>query len=252
MSEVRTHELIHCIGDSHVSLFSGVDYLQNPLPHPSVDKLPQFRVHRIGPGLAYNLCKEGTTTRSRERMIEILEGLTKGSRVMLSFGEVDCRAHLIQQAEKSGQDWNSITQSCAHRYIEGAEIVKEMGFQLIIYNVIPSSRHTKPGKAYPTSGSCLERNEITILFNQAVAQICHDKGTPFIQTFFKLVNDSKLTRSIYYFDKIHLSQRALPLTVSALAQTLPNFRFAPPPHYKLHILRSWFHSIFCEKKRFPF
>lgn len=249
MRQVNERELIHCIGDSHVGLFSGFDYLQRSLPHPSKDRLPQFRVHRVGPGLAYNLPKENTTTRSRERMIEVLHTLPRASKVMLCFGEVDCRSHLIKHAQTSGKSWEDVAKNCAERYLDGAEIVQKMGFELWIFNAIPSSRYTKPGNEYPTLGNCKERNQITAIFNKAVEEGCKKRRLIFIHNFPKLVTSSLLTKSIYYFDKVHLSQRALPLTLRSIKEAVSEFSFIEPKNYKWSLFKSWLRLVFVEKKR---
>lgn len=45
-------EIIHCIGDSHVSFFGGLDRIQPVWPQRSDDRLPWFRTYHIGPALA--------------------------------------------------------------------------------------------------------------------------------------------------------------------------------------------------------
>ena len=62
-------EVIYCIGDSHVSFFSGKDAIVPCWPFPSEDMIPFFRTFRLGPVLAYNLVKVGTKTRGREALV---------------------------------------------------------------------------------------------------------------------------------------------------------------------------------------
>ena len=47
--------MIHCIGDSHSSVFSGEEKMQDVWPERSNDTIDFFRSYRIGPATAYNL-----------------------------------------------------------------------------------------------------------------------------------------------------------------------------------------------------
>lgn len=240
---------IYCIGDSHVNIFSGYDHLQRKWPHPSRDSLPQFKVYRVGAGLAYNLKEFGTTIGTRERLLEVIETISPNSHILLCFGEIDCRFHLIRHAEKTSKSWTNVAEECADRYFDGLQVLIDKGFKVSVYNVIPSARLTKPDNKFPTTGTCLERNKMTQLFNAALREKCKQKDLAFVESFASLINQKGVTKSVYYLDKVHLAQRALPHTIRAIENALPNFNFEKPKCYFLRILWSWLHLIFKERKR---
>jgi hypothetical protein len=75
--------MIHCIGDSHVMVFTGVDEIKE-----NNDSLPFFRTHWIGPRTAFNIIDK-TDTISRI----IKSNVKEGDDILFCFGEIDCRAH---------------------------------------------------------------------------------------------------------------------------------------------------------------
>ncbi len=68
--------IIHCIGDSHSSIFSGMDRIQPSWPASSSDQLPWFKTHHIGPALAYNLTKSGTTSQGWYSLWDVIASQT--------------------------------------------------------------------------------------------------------------------------------------------------------------------------------
>jgi len=109
---------IYCIGDSHASFFSGYDRIQLGWPNKTFNKKYFFlKSYRLGPVLAYNLCKFKTRSRGREKLLYILTHLIPlGSKVLFCFGEIDCRAHLLRQSEIQKRDIYDIVRECVDRY----------------------------------------------------------------------------------------------------------------------------------------
>ncbi|HEY8965771.1 MAG TPA: hypothetical protein VIM58_04970, partial [Candidatus Methylacidiphilales bacterium] len=114
-------EAIHCIGDSHASFFTGTDRLAPVWPERPGDRLPFFRSYRVGPALAWSLGRSGTTARGREQVEAILrEAVPPGAPVLFLFGEIDCRCHLLPQAEKQGKPAATVATACAEAYFAAA------------------------------------------------------------------------------------------------------------------------------------
>jgi len=238
--------MIFCFGDSHVSFFSGRDAIQPVVPEASNDLLPYFRTFHVGPALAYNLVQTETQTRGREKILETLEQqVPPGSRVLICFGEIDCRSHLLRHAWKQNGDAAGVAGKCAERYVRFACELRDRGHVPTVYNAIPS-RHSNTRRdkwdqaAYPAIGTHRERNEITIHFNQAVAALCRNEGLGFLHNFPELVDASGKTREEFYMDRIHLSQRAMPLTLELFKKLYPDMDFSLPPTWKAPALRRRF------------
>jgi lysophospholipase L1-like esterase len=219
---------IYCIGDSHVSFFSGIDWIQPLWPEKSDDVYPFFKSIRLGAVLAYNLCKTGTRWRGRERLFEFLKIKNPADgKIMLSFGEIDCRAHLVKQATLQHRSIDSVVRECVERYFSVVREVKDKGYDVLIWNAIPSTRHDKiPDIEAPVYGTCLERNYATRVFNEYVQELCSVAGIRFLSVFDELVNEEGLTRTEYYLDAVHLSQKAMSIALEKIKELVPEINFA--------------------------
>jgi lysophospholipase L1-like esterase len=217
---------IYCIGDSHVCLFSGQDAIQPGWPARSYDLLPFFITHHLGGVLAYNLPRCGTKSLGRENLFASLQkDVPAGSRVLLSFGEIDCRAHLIKQATNRNLPIETVVAECLDNYFQVVREVQALGYSVIIYNAVPSAiwrtRRTRREDDYIAVGNWQVRNAAIHAFNAGAKRHCASYEAKFLDTAPAFVNPAGKAVSWYYFDAIHLSQRALPLTLRALAKLFP-------------------------------
>ncbi|GHB90012.1 SGNH/GDSL hydrolase family protein [Cerasicoccus arenae] len=227
--------VIHCIGDSHAGFFTGRDSIfpDNSEARP----LPFFKVYHLGPVLAYNLPETNTTTGGREKLFELLaEEIPTGAWVMTIFGEIDCRAHLLRQAEKQQRPINEIAAKCAERYFGVVREIRARGFQVIVYNAIPSLPEKSSwadGKEdeFPAYGTQAERNAAIRAYNDALRKLCNVESVPFLENFDLLVDESGKPQKAFYMDKIHLAQTAMPLTLERLQALFPDCDFRPPERY---------------------
>ena len=245
--------MIYCLGDSHVSFFSGVDKIQPVWPACSEDVLPWLRTFHLGPVLAYNLIREESTTRGREKAWDVLHNsVPSGSRVMLCFGEIDCRAHMLLQLERQKKTLAEIVAVCIERYAQFAKEVSDAGFEVMLYNAIPSKRG-RPDKRrhrdeYVTIGSCRLRNQATQLFNLYLQRACRENGWLFLDNFDCFVFKNGLTDSWYFMDKIHLAQRAMPATLNRLGKLIPALEI--PPQIMPSLPSSWQRwKCYCKGRR---
>lgn len=211
-SDMRFKETIFAIGDSHVSLFTGRNAIQPIWPKPGFEVLPDFRCFNIGPGLAFNLPKRGTTTLTRERFWAALSYVPMEALTLVSFGEIDCRAHLLRQPGRIEAN----VERCVENYFESLLEVVAAHFRILVYNAPPSNSIETPDPAYPSVGSCAERNGVTGLFNDTLRKRCQEVRIPFISTTPQFINRMGVTEMKWMMDSVHLSQEALPLTVQAI------------------------------------
>ena len=226
---------IYCIGDSHANFFSGSDEMQPEWPGEGIKHFhPFFRAFRIGPVLAYNLCRNNSSTRGREKLMELLSLFPSKSKVMFCFGEIDCRAHIILQAERQKRPVEGVVRTVAERYFSVIKEVRGMGFTPLIWNVIPSaptdinSKINVPAK-YLFHGTREERNDVTRRFNADLKILAIDHDVFFLDFFDKLMNrDGSVKLEYYCQDDIHLAQKAMPIVLEALKKS-PEFdkEFAP-------------------------
>lgn len=230
-----TAPTIHCIGDSHTCFFSGVDALQPLWPEPAPDLLPWFKTHHIGPALAYNLSRTGTRSGGRERLFEVLDHtVPAGAPVLLSFGEIDCRAHLPKQAALRGTTLASVVDDCLDAYFTVVAEVAARGHPVIVYNAVPSrarnrTKRRSEGDDYAAFGSARQRREAIHRFNAGAKSRCNGNTVRFLETHPRLCDRRGRGLAWYFLDSIHLSQHAMPATLHALADLFPEWRIDAPP-----------------------
>jgi len=214
-------DVLHCIGDSHASFFSGQEERQPAWPKKANDIIPSFRTYKVGPSLAYSLCESKTKTRGREKLFKILKQIPDQSNVMLCFGEIDCRAHVMKRVEQTKKSPASVVQTIVKRYFSVVmEIVKINKFRVFVWNVIPSSYLNKLRQnRWPVYGTVQERNKITKIFNDLLKERCDTNDIPFIDVFDHFV-DGLMTKKEFYHDDVHFSQRTMPIVLEELKKYL--------------------------------
>ncbi len=215
--------VIHCIGDSHCSFFSGCNKIQPKWPQESEQKIQFFKVYRLGAVLAYNLCKLGTRMKGRENLLSILNNvIPPKSKVLLCFGEIDCRAHILVQASLQRKSYKEVTDICVDRYFSVIKEVQEKGFEVIVWNVIPSAPvNTIGNREYPVYGTCYERNMVTKYFNECLERKLDKEDIHFINIFDHLVSEDGITKQHCLYDTVHLAQNAMPFVFDELAKKFP-------------------------------
>ena len=192
----RPTEKIYCIGDSHVSFFSGTNQIQPLWPKSGGDVISIFKTFRLGAVLAYNLCEYGTSWKGRELLSILLDRriaeeeriIPAESQILLCFGEIDCRAHLLRQQQSQNRPISTVVEECVDRYLSVIKESKELGYRVIIWNVIPSTRSEKiANKEFPVFGTCAERNQVTRAFNKSLQEKCEAESIAFISIFDALI-----------------------------------------------------------------
>ena len=223
-------KLIYCIGDSHASFFSGLDEMQLEWPKPVENSLPFFRVMRLGPVLAYSLYRYGTKTRGRENLFKAIRKIPPKSKVLLCFGEIDCRNHILKQAALQKRALEEVVAECVDRYTSVAGELKDMGHEIILWGVSASSlNNNPPNSEFPTYGTCIERNRATAIFNRFLADWCVANKTKFVSIFDELIDSQYRTKTEFYADQIHLSQKVMPLTIAKMQKIIPDVNFNSMP-----------------------
>lgn len=230
-------KIIHCIGDSHSCFFYGQDKIAPPL-EKNDSLIPCFKVYSIGACLAYNLCTSGTTTGGREKVLDLLENkIPLGSRILLCFGEIDCRFHILKQAEKQKKDVKAVVEDCVKRYFDFIQEIKIKGYQVLVWGVIPTASDSmQMDHDYPRLGTCAERNSLTRYFNEKLRILLNEESIKFISYFEQLLDGNNITKEQYFMDQIHLSQRIMPAVIEEIRKVFDDIPVMKIPDLtKLHI-----------------
>ena len=187
--------LIHVIGDSHVKTFT---------------KHKPFVAHHIGAATAHNLKKKDSSTKSNEKLFDLIDRIRKNDIVILLFGEIDCRIHAYYQFMKNNerQTIGEILDMTISNYGEVIEQIRERGVKPCVCSVPPA---TAVGNEYnfPFYATPEMRSEITRMFNERLEGLCRKNGYTYIDVYSKVSSADGLMLQEYAADKIHLNSKAL-------------------------------------------
>lgn len=201
--------MIHCIGDSHCCIFSGKACYPAWDAPDKEDILPYFNTYRLGPCTAFQLHK-------KLDLIRFIIGkfVKPGDTVLMCFGEVDCRAHLIKQSQVQKRQLGYIVRQCAYMYMQTIRLLKQDRIPVAVWGPIASMAPDTNYEGGIWQGTCEERNQVTAQFNQVLKEQCKALHIPFGTIFDKMIDENNITNKKYLTDAIHLSLEGLPLIMS--------------------------------------
>lgn len=182
--------IIISIGDSHSRLFSNLDGV---------------KVCHIGPVTAFNLVKENSSTKGREKLLGILNVHSESDvAILLSFGEIDIRAHVIKAAIK---DRISVRESAIRTASKYSTVISEIvsrGFSTLVLGV-HASGSTYNNQSFPAVGRVEDRNYAVKQFNQYLRNFCISQSIPYASLDSLVIDGSLKTKNEYMCDGCHLN-----------------------------------------------
>jgi hypothetical protein len=182
-------------------------------PERSIDALPDFRTFRIGPVTAYQAVKHLDTVLM---IMKEMDFNKEEDAILFVFGEVDIRAHIVEQSKKQLVPTDIITRDVVNRYYQAIQEVRYMGFKIAVFGCIAGFKLVEGGQEppWPYSGTCKERNEITKIFNDMLESKCKSLRVPFISVFEEMLEPNGETK-VEYLDVngagCHVTTSMLPL-----------------------------------------
>ncbi len=221
--EFRKFAPVICVGDSHAAFFSGVHTFQYNWPEPSPQWLPHVSGHYVASALAYSLNRENTSVRGIEKLQTFLRSkeLVRGSTLMLSFGEIDLRNHVIGQSLAQSRPVAEIVDNCVTAYRHAVELVLSAGFRVMIWGPPPSRiENGAYPQMFPTTGTEVERNAATRLFIEGMRAAMAPLGVPVVSIFDEMISSDLRTDGRYFMDSCHLNMAATPLAIAAMRRAL--------------------------------
>lgn len=178
------------IGDSHSRLFSNLDGV---------------KVCHIGPVTAFNLVKENSSTKGREKLFNILDDHSSSEvAILLSFGEIDIRAHVIKAAIK---DRISVRESAIRTASKYSTVISEIlsrGFSVLVQGV-HASGSTYDNQSFPAVGRVEDRNYAVKQFNEYIRNFCISSSIPYASLDPLVVDGNLKTKNEYMCDGCHLN-----------------------------------------------
>jgi hypothetical protein len=206
---------LHVIGDSHASLFSGIDGLQPVWPEVSNDALPGVRTVRLGSRLAHSLTRPGHELRAL--MGRVIGKVPRDASVLLALGEIDCRCHVVPQAEKTGRRIESVAKALARGYVRAACAIAK-GRRLGFLAAPPPSSLPVIDPCFPTRGTFEERRAATQSFNSTLGEEARKNGCAWVCMDSALIDERGERREAMFQDLIHCRVTAVPAACEALVR----------------------------------
>lgn len=225
---------LHCIGDSHCCFFLGENRISKEYPVEERGIFSNIYCYRLGSPLAFNLSKNKSSIQSREKIFEIVSKLNpREDYLLLSFGEVDCRAHLLKQQQKTGESDNEVVSKCIDNYLLFVKELLDLGFTVFLWGAVYSASYDDSYDfEYPYFGDSARRNNITKIFNSKL-KANQNLGYYFLDvTSFLLETGTLTTNNVFYFDEIHLNNKLFLRSLSIIKKIRPEITF------KLRLIKS--------------
>ena len=223
---------VYVVGDSHTLFFSGEDGMHQ-VKHRRVglwrpryitrglDLLPCFRTRHLGPATAWRAFDHGSSTRGREKIDALLRyELKPEDRVLLSFGEIDCRCH-IPKLVMTGTSVPDAVRPTIDRLLKLATHLQSRGLQVAFWGpaVITARSQTKNGHPLPVVGTFELRSQIARAFGAALHESCLEQNIPGVCLAGMYHDWNKPAAPEFFSDGFHLSQRLMPQALKALLDT---------------------------------
>lgn len=220
---------LHCIGDSNVMFFAGAErlkfirYLRQGILrgrwiNRGLDLLPVFRVYHVGPATAWKAGDHGSSTRSREKIELLLRREIKPpARVLLSFGEIDCRIHM-SRAVLDGKPLAEAVERTAEKYVRLPLWLKQQGYRPVVWGppqIIPKDENLS-SPTFPFIGPLDHRREVTFAYIGRLKDHCARHDIPCVCLAGLYHPPAQRTPLEFFHDGVHLSQRLMPLALTEL------------------------------------
>tara|TARA_R110001592_G_scaffold339310_1_gene626992 strand:+ start:4062 stop:4700 length:639 start_codon:yes stop_codon:yes gene_type:complete len=192
--------MIHCIGNSHVSMFSNQEKLTLNFRNE------YFSACHLGPIIAYNF-----TDKHLPRTLDYFRNNVDKENDIICFvvGEVDCRLHIPLQSDNQKRNDLDVVKECVGRFFESYKILKRQGFKCFSLCTHPttSQDHDMSNLDSPVYGSPQRRNDICVMWNEELERLSNELGIPYKTIYNKLVNPDNTTIMDYFLDYCHLDSK---------------------------------------------
>ncbi len=193
---------IHCFGDSHLEVLTQ--------SRPDI-----FIGHGTTSLTAYKVGKQITD----HFFTRFLLSIPNYSRVLLSFGEIDCSLHIIKFARKLNKSFEEVTAVNIAQYRNILECLQKK-YKLAALGPYPYLRYPNTETDTPKThiGTFDEVLEVKWIFNRQLKTLCDELNVFFLTVFDETVKNKwyDFPDSGYYRDPAHLGEFVVPLILEKL------------------------------------
>jgi hypothetical protein len=204
--------MIHCIGDSHVNFFHGMDgvwvnaWFEQKFPKQIKSEDGRFATYNLSARLAYTIGLPDAIACIREIVSKHAQ---PGDALMFVLGEIDTRCHLPQRRWQYGGVMPAVSALCDHYVHALMDIRDAVKLPVWVYDPVASTNIYDVGDHYyDTVGSEQERNVLIAAMTQYLRDLCRRRGFGFASIFEHLVNVDWTGKRQYWIDSVHIGHAA--------------------------------------------
>jgi len=204
----------HVLGDSHAWVFTQATghprLFDAQRPVRSLDG--RFSVNRLGPWTIRSL---GRPER-RDAITKAVDGVPSGSKVVLCFGEIDCRCDIVPQAKERGANLDAICLDVARCYFDVVNDLVRRGYRMHVWGGPPPTGGPVYNQEFPANGTYAERRAAQERLNGHLSSLAEANGARYASIYDHLVCGNR-TQTEFFLDYIHVNpSRAWPFVEEAL------------------------------------
>jgi hypothetical protein len=220
---------VYVVGDSHTLFFSGENGMTQ-VKHRRVgfwrprhitrglDLLPCFETRHLGPTTAWRAFDYGSSTRAREKIDALVRSEWRpGTRVLLSFGEIDCRCHIPKTALE-GKPFERAVRETVERFFRLVMHLLSRELNVAVWGpaMVTIADQAFPGNPLPTVGPFALRAEVVRAYCQELKQSCDAKNVSCVCLAGTYHDWQHPAEPDCFLDGCHLSQKRMAQALSAL------------------------------------
>lgn len=191
---LKKKPILYIIGDSHVKVYK---------------RTLGIIVHHIGPATMFNLNKDDSRTRSKNKLWSILDKINKKNKILLVFGEIDARIHIFYQYKKNNEKYSIeyYIDKTIENYLLVLKKIKNNKYNFAVHGIVPASRQGNryKYKFYPTQKQRIKINKI---FNDQLRKSCDKYKYLFFDIYPSVVDKLGTIKYEYAADEVHLNCKA--------------------------------------------
>jgi hypothetical protein len=205
-------------GDSHSLFWRGRDTMER-----CESLLDGVEAFHLGGATAYNIANEDSPRAARLRRHLTSHRQSYGL-LITCFGEIDCRTHVVKQAELQGRSIEDVAAEVATRYFGFVvSIQREFDIPVAIFGPPPSTPPERRlnNHEYPTRGTIVERNRAIATLGETLrSATAIEPRLAYFSVLDALIDEEGKTKPDALFDGVHLSVRHMPLALARLDNVL--------------------------------
>lgn len=200
---ISKKEIYYVIGDSHTLSFQ----------HEA------FKIFHIGPATAFRLSSKKSTTKSRDKVLSIINKIYKGEiiNVIFVFGEIDTRIHINKIANEKAMPIDKVIDNTVRSYIGFLKFVKQQYplINIYVFNLLPQGEEGNIYN-YPFYAARKERIKIAEKMNKSLRIYTEMNNLRFIYIYDQLIDKKSNRKKQYTYDLLHYNRKIMPLVLKEL------------------------------------